>query len=150
MTPTIERQTKVATWPRRFGELAAYLAMLAAAVALFLLIDRIGTGLIAPEAIDAGARSATVKGNSLLLVHVLIALVAVVVAGQLLGRLFRYIKQPPVIGEVVAGIILGPSLLGQLWPEASAFLLPANVGPFIGVIAQIGVVLYMFLGRSRG
>ena len=145
MTPTIESQTKVAAWPRRLGELAAYLAMLAAAVALFMLINRIGSGLIASEGIDAGARTAAVKGNSLLLVHVLLALVAVVVAGQLLGRLFRYINQPPVIGEVVAGILLGPSVLGQLWPEASAFLLPANVGPFIGVIAQLGVILYMFL-----
>jgi Kef-type K+ transport system membrane component KefB len=145
MPPTTESQTNVAPLPRRFGALSAYLAMLAIAVALFMLIDRIGTGLIAPEVIDAGARTAAVKGNSLLLVHVLIALVAVVVAGQLLGRLFRYLNQPPVIGEVVAGIMLGPSLLGQLWPDASAFLLPANVGPFIGVIAQLGVILYMFL-----
>jgi len=50
-----------------------------------------------------------------------------------------------VIGEVIAGILIGPSLLGRVWPEASAFLLPAEVGPSIGVIAQLGVILYMFL-----
>ena len=49
------------------------------------------------------------------------------------------------IGEVVAGILLGPSFLGQVWPEAAEFVLPPNVAPFLGVIAQLGVILYMFL-----
>lgn len=49
------------------------------------------------------------------------------------------------IGEVVAGILLGPSLLGRAWPEASGFLLPPEVAPLLGIIAQVGVVLYMFL-----
>jgi Kef-type K+ transport system membrane component KefB len=55
------------------------------------------------------------------------------------------IGQPPVIGEVVAGILLGPSLLGWLWPGATAFLLPPSVAPHLGVVAQLGVILYMFL-----
>jgi Kef-type K+ transport system membrane component KefB len=80
-----------------------------------------------------------------MLAHVLLALVAVLVVGRLLGALLRYIGQPPVIGEVVAGIVLGPSLLGWLWPEAMAFLLPSSVEPFLNVIAQLGVSLYMFL-----
>ena len=46
------------------------------------------------------------------------------------------------IGEVVAGIVLGPSLLG---PETSAWILPPAVAPFLGLIAQLGVILYMFL-----
>jgi Kef-type K+ transport system membrane component KefB len=50
-----------------------------------------------------------------------------------------------VIGEMVAGIALGPSLLGQIWPAAKDFILPADVGPYLGIIAQIGVILYMFL-----
>jgi Kef-type K+ transport system membrane component KefB len=76
--------------------------------------------------------------------HVLIALAAVVIVGRLLGRAFRYLGQPPVIVEVVGGIVLGPSLLGQVWPEAAAFLLPASVAPFLSVIAQLGIILYMF------
>ena len=51
-------------------------------------------------------------GTTELFWHLLLALTAVVVVGRLLGRLFRFIGQPPVIGEVVAGILLGPSLLG--------------------------------------
>jgi Kef-type K+ transport system membrane component KefB len=80
-----------------------------------------------------------------LLWHLLLALAAVVTTGRVLGALFRFIGQPPVIGEVVAGILLGPSLLGAISPEAYTFLLPSSVVPGLGLIAQLGVVLYMFL-----
>jgi Kef-type K+ transport system membrane component KefB len=79
------------------------------------------------------------------LAHVLAALTAVLITGRLLGLLFRRVGQPPVIGEVVGGILLGPSLLGQVWPQAAAFILPLAVAPYLGVIAQLGVILYMFL-----
>lgn len=79
------------------------------------------------------------------LVHVLMTLAAVVALGWLLGRASRLVGQPPVIGEVVAGIALGPSLLGRLWPGAADFLLPASASPYLSVIAQLGVILYMFL-----
>lgn|GEM_PF-4926797 len=49
------------------------------------------------------------------------------------------------IGEIIAGILLGPSLLGRLAPGAYAFLLPPSVAPFLQIIAQVGVILYMFL-----
>ena len=80
-----------------------------------------------------------------MLLHLLAALAAVVLLGRLLSRLFRVIHQPPVIGEVVAGIMLGPSLLGSIWPEAYAFILPASVAPSLGLLSQLGVILYMFL-----
>jgi Kef-type K+ transport system membrane component KefB len=80
-----------------------------------------------------------------LLWHLLLALAAVVITGRVLGRVFRFISQPPVIGEVVAGIALGPSLLGAISPDAYAFLLPPAVAPPLGMLAQLGVVLYMFL-----
>jgi Kef-type K+ transport system membrane component KefB len=80
-----------------------------------------------------------------LLWHLLLALAAVVITGRVLGRVFRFIGQPPVIGEVVAGIALGPSLLGTLSPDAYAFLLPPAVAPSLGLLSQLGVALYMFL-----
>src|SRR6266481_9225883 len=58
---------------------------------------------------------------------------------------FRNAHQPPVVGEILAGILLGPSLLGRLAPGASAYLFPPAVGPFLNIIAQVGVILYMFL-----
>ena len=82
--------------------------------------------------------------NSFLSVNVLLALAVVVITGRLLGKALVKIGQPPVIGEVLAGILLGPSLLGRLFPALEARLFPEAVTPALGVVAQIGVVLYMF------
>src|SRR5947209_6957807 len=123
-----------------------YGAMLVGAVVLFLVIDACGSRLAAPPAPGAGAHGpASARGQPDALLHVLVALAAVLVTGRLLSLLFRYVGQPPVIGEVVGGIVLGPSLLGQVWPQAAAFVLPPAVAPYLGVIAQLGVILYMFL-----
>lgn len=79
------------------------------------------------------------------LTHLLLALVVVIAIARVFGAAFRRMGQPPVMGEIVAGIVLGPSLLGRLAPDASAFLFPATVIPSLAVFAQIGVILYMFL-----
>jgi len=132
--------------PSRLRMAIVYGAMVVGAVGLFLLIDAWGRGLVAPAPSAPGARgSAAVGGTPDPLVHVLGALTAVLVTGRVLSPLIRYVGQPPVIGEIVGGILLGPSLLGRVWPEAAAIVLPPSVAPFLGVIAQLGVVLYMFL-----
>jgi Kef-type K+ transport system membrane component KefB len=79
------------------------------------------------------------------LFRLLLALAAVIIVGRLLRPIFRAIGQPPVIGEVIAGIVLGPSLLGRVAPEAYRYLLPPEVAPLLGTVAQFGVVTYMFL-----
>jgi Kef-type K+ transport system membrane component KefB len=80
-----------------------------------------------------------------LLSQLLLALALVIALGQVIAWLFRRVGQPPVIGEVVAGILLGPSFLGWLWPDAYTFVLPASVAPLLGAVAQLGVIFYMFL-----
>ena len=126
--------------------LAAQGVLIAAAIGLFLLIRGYGENLTAPapEATAPAPPGMGVEGGQAVL-HVLLALAAVVIAGLIVGRLFVYLGQPPVVGEVVAGICLGPSLLGRLAPGVSAYLLPPSVAPLLGVIAQLGVILYMFL-----
>jgi K+:H+ antiporter len=79
-----------------------------------------------------------------LLFHVLLALGVVVIVGHLLGRLMTAVGQPPVIGEVLSGVLLGPSLLGRVVPATETYLFPESIRPALGVIAQLGVVLYMF------
>ncbi len=119
----------------------AYGLMLAFTIAVFLLIRSHGEMLVAPPP-EKGEHVATQAKGGDAFPRVLIALTAIVVTGQLLARLFACVSQPPVMGEVVAGILLGPSLLG---PEVSALILPPSDAPVLGVIAQLGVVLYMFL-----
>ena len=80
-----------------------------------------------------------------MLLSVLVALTAIIVTARLVGMLFARLNQPAVIGEVIGGILLGPSLLGMIAPGVQAFLLPPEAAPFLNVIAQIGVILYMFL-----
>jgi Kef-type K+ transport system membrane component KefB len=75
----------------------------------------------------------------------LLALALVITTARLLGTLFRVARQPAVIGEILAGILLGPSLLGRFAPPVSHYLLPGTVAPFLNVISQVGVILYMFL-----
>src|SRR5258708_10026426 len=79
------------------------------------------------------------------LLHVLVALVVIVIAARILGSIFRWLHQPQVMGEVVAGLVLGPSFLGGLAPQLSSHLLPPAIAPFLTVIAQVGVILFMFL-----
>lgn len=80
-----------------------------------------------------------------MLVKVLLALTVIIIISRLMGSLVKRLGQPPVIGEVLGGIMLGPSLFGRLAPEAAAFLLPADSAPFLGIISQLGVILFMFL-----
>jgi Kef-type K+ transport system membrane component KefB len=64
---------------------------------------------------------------------------------RLIGSLFRRFHQPRVVGEMFAGILLGPSLLGWVAPQFSAYLFPASSLGFLNALSQIGVVIFMFL-----
>src|SRR5579871_4291859 len=87
---------------------ATYIVLLIGAVELFLVIDSWGRPLTAPRtASHAGPAESPAAGKPDAVVHVLIALTAVVVVGRLLGAVFGRLGQPPVIGEVVGGIALG-------------------------------------------
>lgn len=80
-----------------------------------------------------------------LLVVLTLEIAVIIAASRLLGVGFRAVRQPQVMGEVMAGILLGPSLLGWLAPDASAALFPATAMPVLRVLSEIGIVLFMFL-----
>ena len=126
--------------------LLLYGGMFAVAAAAYFAISAVGSELVAPAAEGAArfGRPVTLQHAKSLL-HVLLSMAVIIVVARAVGALFRRIHQPPVIGEVVAGILLGPSLLGWMAPQASAFLLPASIMPILGVIAQIGIILFMFV-----
>jgi len=120
-----------------------YAAMLACSVGVFFLIQRFGRSLIANGPRTPFGAAASPGDN--VLAHVLFALVVIIVAARALGAVFRWMNQPPVIGEMIAGILLGPSLLGRVAPELSAHVFPSLVVPFLSVTSQVGVILFMFL-----
>jgi Kef-type K+ transport system membrane component KefB len=64
---------------------------------------------------------------------------------RIVGSLFRRFGQPRVVGEMFAGILLGPSLLGWILPNVSAYMFPPASLGFLNALAQIGVVVFMFL-----
>jgi len=78
---------------------------------------------------------------SILILQILV----IIVTSRLLGWLMSQIGQPTVIGEIIAGIMLGPSLLGMFFPEVSAFLFPAESLSNLQFLSQIGLILFMFI-----
>jgi len=79
------------------------------------------------------------------LVTLLIQIVIILAAARLLGWAFRAIRQPQVIGEMVAGILLGPSLLGWLAPGVSGALFPPTSLSLLNALSQVGLIVFMFL-----
>jgi Kef-type K+ transport system membrane component KefB len=76
--------------------------------------------------------------------HLFVQLLVVIAAAQGMGRLFRAFGQPSVVGEMAAGILLGPSLLGMIAPEAFSFIFPAESLGALKLLSQVGVCLFMF------
>jgi len=75
----------------------------------------------------------------------LLQFLIIIVATRALGSLFARFGQPAVIGEITAGILLGPSLLGWLWPEGVQFVFPDKSTDILKLISQIGVCVFMFV-----
>ena len=69
----------------------------------------------------------------------------IIIAARVVGRLFRAIGQPQVVGEMVAGLLLGPSVLGALFPDLFARIFPPESLGYLNALSQIGLVLFMFM-----
>jgi Kef-type K+ transport system membrane component KefB len=131
----------------------AYLLLLVAGIAIFLAVCSIGENLEAPTRTSPPSAEGTpTAGEVDVVFHVLATLSAIIALGHLIGRPLRWLGQPPVIGEVLAGLALGPSLLGALSPELAHLFIPgADVDPSgkvysaLEAISRLGIVFYMFL-----
>ncbi|AVH63212.1 MULTISPECIES: cation:proton antiporter [unclassified Nostoc] len=80
-----------------------------------------------------------------IVILVLVEVLIVIGLSRLVGLAFRSIKQPLVIGEIVAGIMLGPSLFGLVAPDLAVTLFPPETIPFLNVLSQVGLIFFMFL-----
>lgn len=72
-------------------------------------------------------------------------IVTIIIVARFFGWIFKKIGQPTVIGEIIAGIVLGPSLLGMYFPEFSATLFPVESLGNLKFLSQIGLILFMFV-----
>jgi Kef-type K+ transport system membrane component KefB len=131
----------------------AYLLLLFLGIAVFLAICSLGETLEAPpKSLDSPPSAGPKTGEVDVVLHVLATLSAIIALGFLISRPLRWLGQPPVIGEVLAGILLGPSLLGALSPELAAMFVPGpDVDPAgtvegaLRAVSRLGIVFYMFL-----
>lgn len=87
----------------------------------------------------------TVHSGETLLLTVLVQLALILSAARLGGWLFVRCGQPAVVGEIAAGLALGPSLLGRLAPASSAWVFSPAAAPVLGVLGQLGLVFLMFM-----
>jgi Kef-type K+ transport system membrane component KefB len=128
-----------------------YAIVIAVSVAAIAGVLRLGeswyagavqTGVLGP----AGAASAHSPASSAHrpLALLIVQLLAIVVATQAFGRVATFFRQPSVIGEIAAGLLLGPSLFGSLAPGAFAELFPPASLNVLRLLSQIGVILFMF------
>ncbi|NBX93143.1 MAG: cation:proton antiporter [Proteobacteria bacterium] len=130
---------------RKLPVFSVYLVMLLVAGIAFYFINLKGQLLISPTQNLPSVVSDQAHAQMNSLIQILLALSVVIITAQAMGAFFHLLGQPLVIGEVVGGIVLGPSLLGKYFPQIQETVLPVSSLPFLGIIAQLGVVFYMFV-----
>lgn len=72
-------------------------------------------------------------------------IIVILIVAKALGGLMRKIKQPAVVGEMIAGILLGPTLMGSVFPSFSQAIFPSSSLTHIQFLSQIGLILFMFI-----
>lgn len=114
-----------------------------------LAIMRLGSTIIPPTSLASSAPSlpqTATRGPAMPDMFLLVLQVCVVLLiSRVTGRLFQLIGQPRVVGEMTAGIMLGPSLFGWLAPGLSSMIFPASSLGYLNALSQVGLVIFMFL-----
>lgn len=79
------------------------------------------------------------------IVQVVLCVAVILIVGKIVSAFCRRIGQPVVIGEIIAGVMLGPSLLGLFPGDLEERLFPLEIQPYLKIIAQVGLILFMFV-----
>ncbi len=141
-TPIEETEQRLLPAPARGIVVAVALTAAAAA----LLAVAFATGWLAPAHVAAHASAAAkpVPSPVQLLWRLFLAVAVIAVLARTCGVLARRLGQPAVVGEIVAGLILGPTVLSTLAPGVIHAFFPAAVLPNLSLLAQAGLVIFMF------
>jgi len=126
---------------------ASYLAFVVLPVASLLWVLHTGSALLPPLNTAATAATDSIPASQIVLRTpiFLTQVIIIIAAARLVGSVLRKLGQPRVVGEMLAGLMLGPSLLGALAPGAYAWLFPVGTVRFLNALSQTGIVLFMFL-----
>jgi Kef-type K+ transport system membrane component KefB len=139
---------------RSFKNILVYIGILSVFLLLMYLIIHAGKTLetgrnvIEPQ-LQSSYFTQFLQSLSTNLAHpvalILAQIVTIIIVSRIFGFLFGKIHQPTVIGEIIAGIALGPSLLGLLFPEFSMALFPEKSLDNLSLLSQVGLILFMFM-----
>src|SRR4051794_22560285 len=121
-----------------------YGAIVAVAVVALRAVISAGAHLHAPHAAPDKSISAGASAEKIMW-RLLLASTVILVVARLVGAVFQRLNQPQVVGEILAGVLLGPSVLGAVFPQATHYLFPNSVLPLIDALSQIGLIFFMFL-----
>lgn len=125
---------------------AIYAGLVILPIAAFVWIVLSGKSLPPAIGLTAPLGAALPAEQTTLKLPLLLAQIAIIIAvARVFGILLKRVGQPQVIGEMVAGLALGPSLLGAVWPEGYAWLFPVGTVRYLNALSQLGIVLFMFL-----
>ena len=131
-----------------------YILVIAAAVFAVAGLIHLGDARLSTPGVQAVAAPAQATSGfaqmldnaRLPLPRLILQLIVIVLVARAFGVAgSTRLGQPPVIGEIAAGVLLGPSLLGWMAPDTSAFLFPIASMPILQLLSQIGVLLFMFV-----
>ncbi len=108
---------------------------------ILLFLDVHGGGEPAAASSTDGLPTSTSEAFA----RLLLAMAVILASCAVVGALLRRVRQPAVVGEILVGVLLGSSVLGAVWPEAGRWLFPGEVMPTLGGLAQLGVILFVFV-----
>lgn len=135
----------------RVARIVRYVLIVGLPIVAVLVLLRLGRNLSAPTAPRGrlpANRGGLIESESSLIAPfgtLLMEVAVILVVARALSTIFRKLSQPPVIGEMIAGILLGPSLLGWVAPDLFAALFPVENYSLLGVMSELGLVLFLFL-----
>ncbi|MBF0648110.1 cation:proton antiporter [Dysgonomonas sp. GY75] len=140
---------------KKYRNLVFYTSIIGLFSALIYFIVRVGRHNLEAKQNVYGLASTTSAWNDFIhhltedfgapVAILLLQIVVILLAVRIFGWICQKIGQPTVVGEIFAGVVLGPSLLGHYFPQVSEFLFPVSSLENIRFLSQIGLILFMFI-----
>lgn len=139
---------------KKFRNVFFYVLIIGGCSALIYWIAQMGTKLeVTSKVITSGENKplwieflhSLVQNIGHSLPILLAQIITIILVARIFGWIFKKIGQPTVIGEILAGIVLGPSLIGMYFPAFTSFLFPAESLGNLQLLSQIGLILFMFI-----